>query len=127
LIPPLTYRYVWANEISEWIPKEDVKRPYRLNGVPATPPTRIIPDEELPYYNTPSPISGSRPDSVAQGNHHVTAPKPTGGSTSGTDQSPSYSIKIEELPADKIDSPGVGAHGDILSTVWEYVTLFWRV
>jgi hypothetical protein len=40
--------------------------------------------------------------------------------------SSSYSIEIEELPADRIDTPQVGGSGNIISTFWEYLTLFWR-
>lgn len=108
-----------------------MRRPYRLNGVPATPPTRIIPDEELPYFNTPSPSPGSQPGPVEPDGHYVTSPMSkhpasVPGSASGVSGPSSFSIEIEELPADRIDSPRRGGYGNILSIFWEYLTLFWQ-
>ena len=77
--------------------KKDAKQPYRLNSLPSTPPTRIIPDEELPYYESPPPSTNT----------------------------PTSSIPIEELPADRIDTQ-LSSKGGIFTIFWEYLTLFWR-
>ena len=85
----------------------DKKPPVRLTGVPSTPRTRIIPDEELPYYDdSPSSDENLLPPS----NINPSA----------------MSIEIEELPADRIDIPRVGSKGGIFATFWEYLTLYWR-
>ena len=99
----LTSRYVWDRATSEWIRKWDAKGPFRLNDMPSTPPTRIIPDEELPYYqnsdeNLPLPAN--------------TTPSP-------------IPIKIKELPADRMDISQVRGKGSIFATFWEYLTLYW--
>jgi hypothetical protein len=102
----LTSRYVWDRSISEWIPKLGAKGPFRLNDMPSTPPTRIIPDEELPYYQD-SPST----DEIL--------PPPA-----NTPPSP-MPIKIKELPADRMDIPQARGKGSIFATFWEYLTLYW--
>ena len=133
----LTSRYVWDKASSEWIPKVINKRPNRLNGIPSTPPTRIIPDEELPYFDEPPssdenipPPAKAIPHPIIS-NPHDTLPVTTTLFPMPKIASPKVSaspapIKIEELPADRIDSPRIWSDGGIFSTFWEYLTLFWR-
>jgi len=92
----INIRHVWDREISEWIPKNEAKKVYRMHSLPSTPPTRVIPDNELPYYES-LPLTADTPTS---------------------------SIPIEELPADRIDTPLL-SKGGIFTTFWEYLTLFW--
>ena len=133
----LTDRYVWDTEISEWIPKENAKRPYRLNGFPSTPPTRIIPDEELPYYkNSASAIAKLPPLAniisspiISDSHDNIPVPKiliSTSKTTSQTHHASLVPIEIEELPADIIDIPRMGSKASIFALFWEYLTLYWR-
>lgn len=69
-----------------------------MHSLPSTPPTRVISDNELPYYESPPPTANT----------------------------PTSSIPIEELPADRIDTPQLSSKGGIFTIFWEYLTLFWR-
>ena len=113
-------RYVWSREDKEWLPNQK-SSPFRLNGMAATPPTRIIPEEELPYFDNiamSDDTDQSRPSNIPLDDRLAETPDPS--------TSSSYSIEIEELPADRIDIPQLGGGGNIFSTLWEYVTLYWR-
>ena len=98
-----------------------MKSPLRINGVPSTPSTRIIPEEELPYFD--SPFQSDEPN---QPKHSNVPLDDRLAQTPNLSTSSSYSIEIEELPADRIDTPQGGGNGAIFSTFWEYLTLFWR-
>lgn len=103
----LINRYFWDKAMSEWIPKLGRNQSFRLNGIPSTPPTRIIPDEELLYYDNSASSNQNSPSSTNK-------------------KSSPISIEIKELPADKIDVPRIGSKGSIFATFWEYLTLYWR-
>ena len=94
-----------------------------MGGVPATPPTRIIPDSELPYSDNAPVADSLSPDDTSS--EAKTAPLPTNllpvPSPLSTD-----SIMLEELPADRIDTASFGSKGNIFRTFWEYLTLYWR-
>jgi len=87
----------------------------RMKGLPSTPPTRVIPDEELPYGET----SYDSDDEVED----MLPPPPTNINLNHP-SSPS-GIAIQELPADRIDSSPLGS-GNILKALWEYLTIYWR-
>ena len=125
----LMARYVWVKLRSEWIPKEEVQPPYRLRGVPSTPLTRVIPDEELPYFDQTSANKDSADSYEPSDDPVLTAPVPAtliDDPSSTADTVPPFPIEIEELPADSIDSPTSRSEGNLFSTLWEYLTLFWR-
>ena len=105
--------YVWNKDNSEWVPKRQAKAPYRIHSLPSTPRTRIIPEDELPYYEDSS-SSFIEDDPVILGDPPHRQPS----------SSTSSAVHIEELPSDKIDTPRSGK-GNILSTFWDYLTLFW--
>lgn len=106
--------YVWSRDKSQWVPKREAKSPYRINSLPSTPSTRVIPEDELPYYEDPaSPVIPEEPEVLS----HLPPPHHS--------QSSSSNIEIEELPSDKIDTPTSGK-GNILTTLKDYLTLFWR-
>jgi LicD family len=94
----INIRYVWVKSMSEWIPRRNAKKPFSMHSLPSTPPTRVISDNELPYYESAPEIA----------NTHTS------------------SIPIEELPPDRIDAPQLSSKGGIFTTFWEYLTLFWR-
>jgi hypothetical protein len=94
-----------------------------MGSVPASPPTRIIPDSELPYSDNPPVANSISPDDKSS--DFKTAPLPTTlmpvPSALSTD-----SITLEELPADRIDTASFGTKGNIFWTFWEFLTLYWR-
>jgi hypothetical protein len=97
-----------------------------MSGLASTPPTRIIPDEELPYSDNPSkPVAQIIPPYISNNlpTDSANVPLPT---TLIAVPSPASmpSISIEELPADRIDSFASG--GNFFSLFWEYLTLYWR-
>jgi hypothetical protein len=127
----LTERYVWDKTISEWVPKSLAERPYHLKGVASTPPTRIIADEELPYFKS-SPVPNPAAAKAIQNEGLAIVPIPTTliavplSAPTGNPVASAMSIDIEELPADTIDTPHAGRKVTIFSILWEYLTLYWR-
>lgn len=98
----------------------DTKSGYPLRSLPSTPPTRIISDEELPYYeDPPSSDSSTRIKSSESDFHDMSEPHPVAHSSPRP-------IELKELPADRIDSPQLRSKGSVLTTFWEYLTLYWR-
>jgi hypothetical protein len=95
-----------------------------MGGVAATPPTRIIPDSELPYSDNPSLADTISSDDTST-NPPKMAPIPTT-LIAVPSPSPTNSIILEELPADRIDTASFGSKGNIFWTFWEYLTLYWR-
>jgi hypothetical protein len=94
-----------------------------MTGIASTPPTRLIADEELPYSDNPSVAQVIPASIIPTIPTTQIVPLPT---TLIAVPSPTAvpSISIEELPADRIDSFAGG--GNIFSTFWEYLTLYWR-
>jgi hypothetical protein len=94
-----------------------------MGGVAATPPTRIIPDNELPYSDSPS--GGDTPPPADTSTRTKNTPLPTT-LIAVPSPLPSDSIILEELPADRIDTAIFGNKGNLFNTFWEYLTLYWR-
>jgi len=107
-------RYVWEGSRAEWVPREAAGS-IRQKGIAATPPTRIIHDNELPYGSS----AGSSPDGSSDLGDVLDS-----GEDSDLGEPEASGIVIEELPADSVDMPEFGK-GGILQTLWDYLTLFW--
>jgi hypothetical protein len=127
-------RYVWIKESSEWVKTKYQGHRVPPKGIPATPPTRIIPDEELPYANDQSSSTAPPPKIPVNPADSANAPaNPTilvAVHPVATDASASHavasSIELEALPADDIESSHFGSDRNILSTFWDFLTLYWR-
>jgi hypothetical protein len=98
----------------EWIPQDQVKGRARKYGVAATPPTRIVNDNELPYESVNTLPNGVTSEGGLAGLLDFDA---------DVGQRQSSGIINEGLPADSIDLPEYGTV-NIFRTIWAYLTLF---
>jgi hypothetical protein len=119
----LTGRYIWDKVISQWVPEDKTRGLQRLKGISATPPTRIIPDDELPYGAHPISYDSEDEDDFlpspanVRSNYHHLSPL--------NDSPYPSSIAIQELPADRMDSADIGS-GNIFKAFWDLLTLYWK-
>jgi hypothetical protein len=126
--------FVWVRQTSEWIKMKYHGHRVPPKGIPATPPTRILPDEEL-YNDGPAPPKSPSPKSPVEPpipGAKKAQPVPTtlaAVASVVTDapgsQAAASSIELEVLPADSIESSRLGSNGTLFSTFWEFITLYW--